>query len=267
MTENKKKKKFPVRGLLFAFFTIMAAVSIGIIVKELYEQKIEESAFEDLSTYAKQHSSSDTASVEKSEEEQNIEGYASLVELNEDYVGWISINDTKIDYPVMYTPNNPEYYLRRAFDKTSSNGGTLFVGNGANVDSDSFIIYGHNMKNGTMFADLTKYSDPEFFKEHRKVVFYVGDEAREYEVFAAMQTNLPYQEETGFQYYYRVGDLNEDQFNELMDHWSKYAAVKTEKMPEYGDQILTMSTCSYHTEDGRFVVVAHRTRDTEETIE
>ena len=100
-----------------------------------------------------------------------LKKYKKVYEKNNDLVGWIKIKNTNIDYPVMQTKDDYSYYLKRNFNKKSSIYGTPFVGEGCgiNPNSDNVIIYGHNMKNGTMFADLNKYKDKEFYESHKEV--------------------------------------------------------------------------------------------------
>ena len=103
--------------------------------------------------------------------EQPLQQYEDIYEMNRDFVGWLRIPNTNIDYPVMFTPNDPEYYLHRAFDNTDSHCGTPFIGENGNIDSDCFIIYGHNMKNDTMLGTLDHYADIDFWKANRTFSF------------------------------------------------------------------------------------------------
>lgn len=189
---------------------------------------------------------------------QRAAGYAALGQHNPDYAAWLQIPGTQIDYPVMYTPEQPEHYLYRAFDGTESASGTPFIGAGADVDSDCLIIYGHNMKSGTMFGELDAYRDASFWAAHPRLTLYVGAEARSYAVFAAVQTRVLYTDETGFRYYYAAGSQTEDSFRALTGWLAENALYATDGAPAYGEQILLLSTCSYHTEEGRFVVAARR---------
>ncbi|WP_179238689.1 class B sortase [Sedimentibacter hydroxybenzoicus] len=200
----------------------------------------------------------DMEDKKKSGEEHIIANYASLSELNDDYIGWIKISNTNIDYPVMYTPEDPEHYLRRAFDKTKSISGTPFVGKGAGIDSDCFIIYGHNMgRNDTiMFGTLDNYKEKAFWEENRTFSFYTASEKRTYEVFAAMETRVLYTDEEGLRYYYYSGELSEADFSDLTEWLIKNAIYDTDIVPVNGEQILILSTCSYQTKNGRFVVAA-----------
>lgn len=183
-------------------------------------------------------------------------GYGGVYGENSDMAGWITVENTNINYPVMYTPYDPEYYLYRGFDKTESKSGSLFIGEGGDIDSGCFIVYGHNMKNGTMFGTLDYYEDENFYKENPLITVTTLGQIRTYEVFAAVKTRVLYNDEDGFRYYYQSGRLTEDSFYRLTGWLTENSLYKTESAPEYGSQIVMLSTCSYDTDNGRFVVAA-----------
>lgn len=186
--------------------------------------------------------------------------YGRLKEENPDLFGWIAIDGTKINYPVMHTPKKPEYYLRRAFDKSRSTSGTPFLDGACFVGCGNYIVYGHKMQNGTMFADLLKYAQKSFWKEHPIIHFDTTEEFGDYEVLAAFYSQV-YSALDGDEVfrYYRYTDLGDEAvFNEFVEKALKASRYKTGVKAVYGDQLLTLSTCSYHVEDGRFVVVARK---------
>lgn len=219
------------------------------LAKTYIQGQHEKKAFEELSSIAAQE-------AEKTPDEPQYTGYVSLYEQNKDFIGWLHISNTNIDYPVMFTPEEPEYYLRRAFDGSYSISGTPFAS--VDVDSDLFIIYGHNMKNGTMFGTLDNYSTKDFWEGNPSVFFTTITESREYEVFAAVQTRILLEEEAGYRYYSQAGDLTEEAFNELLNWLDENALYDTGIRPTYGEQIVILSTCSYHTENGRFLIAGKR---------
>lgn len=187
----------------------------------------------------------------------NEDRFRPLIEANKDFAGWIKIDGTVIDYPVMWTPNDPDYYLKRDFGKNESKSGTPYIGKDCSIESNNMIIYAHNMKNGTMFSDLLKYNDEEFFKSHRTISFDTPDESGAYEIIAVFKDRVHYKDETGvFRYYECVGNLTEDEYREYVDEIKNRSLYETGITAEYGQQLITLSTCSYHTENGRFVVVA-----------
>jgi sortase B len=187
-----------------------------------------------------------------------FEPYLALKEQNPDFAGWLNVPNTNIDYPVMYTPEDPEFYLRRGFDKTYFDSGTPFIGEKCDIDSTAFIIYAHHMINGSMFATLDKYMDEAFWKENPQFTFTTPDEIRTYEVFAADKTEIYDASYEGFKYYYSVGDISEFTYGQLALCLRNNSLYKTGIEPEFGEQILILSTCSYHDDDGRFIVAARR---------
>lgn len=186
------------------------------------------------------------------------ERYLEVYALNSDFAGWLCMNGTKIDYPVMYTPEDPYYYLYRSFEKEDSQSGSLFIGAGCNPDSDLITIHGHNMKNDTMFGTLDYYMDKTFYQENPTFLLDAADGERTYEVFAAARTRILASGEEGYRYYTYNGDLTEEEFLLFRDWMIDNSLYDTGVVPEYGEQLLLLSTCSYHTSDGRFVVAARR---------
>ena len=185
-------------------------------------------------------------------------GYEKLYEKNQDLRAWIQIPKTKLDYPVMYTPGEPTYYLRRGFDKNYALSGTPFIGLNGDIDKDMFIIYGHNMSNGTMFAALPSYEKEDFYQDHKEIILTTPEEERAYEVFASLKVQVPVKE--GVAYYNYSGDLDDASYKELVQYLEENSLIQTGAGPKNREQILILSTCSYHTEDGRFFIAAKRIR-------
>ena len=185
--------------------------------------------------------------------------FAGLNRQNPDYVGWLTIDDTLIDYPVMKSSeDDPEYYLHRDFDRNSSVSGCLFIGEGCDSESKSFVIYGHNMNNESMFGALDEYYDYNYAEEHRNIRFFVAGQERIYRVFAAFQTKVYKDRDDVFKYYEAVSDLSRAEYDKTVENLRSLSEPKLPDAPEYPAQIMFLSTCSYHTDDGRFVAAAYR---------
>ena len=186
--------------------------------------------------------------------------YAKLYEMNSDFIGWLTIPDTGISYPVMYTPNDEEYYLRRGFDKEYSNAGTLFASKESKiaVPSDNIVIYGHNMQAGTMFHGLLDYQKEDFYKQHKTIIFNTIYEPAEYEVIAAFRTNIKEVDDEGFKYYQFFNAAEPADFDSYVENCQALTPYDTDSTATYGDKLITLSTCSYHTNEGRYVVVAKK---------
>ena len=185
--------------------------------------------------------------------------YQLLYELNKDMVGWIQIEGTEIDYPVVQTPNEPNYYLRRSFDKSVATCGSIYVREACDVNlpSDNITIYGHNMKNGTMFAALHKYKSKSFWEDHRYVHFDTLNEYHTYEIFAVFNTTADLTK--GFTYHIYDTFPTEIEFNQFVSTCKNIDMYETGVIPVFGDKLITLSTCDRgYDPEGRLVVVARR---------
>ncbi len=189
-----------------------------------------------------------------------LKKYKKLYKKNSDLIGWLTIEGTIIDYPVMQTKNDPEYYLHRNYDKKEDVNGLLFVDAKCDVDDsqNNLMVYGHHMKSGMMFGNLVDYDSADFYKKHKTIHFDTLYEEREYEVVAAFYSQVYDTDDDVFKYYNWPGHLTEKQFKNYIKNVKKLSQYDTGITPEYGEQLLTLVTCAYHTEDGRFVVVARR---------
>ncbi|MBR4514099.1 MAG: class B sortase [Lachnospiraceae bacterium] len=189
--------------------------------------------------------------------------YAALYEKNPDFIGWLTLYDTVIDYPVMQTPGDEEKYLHLDFDGNYSSAGTPFADTDSSIEpaSDNIIIYGHNMNTKKMFYELTNYDDEEFYKNHKTIIFDTIYGPGEYEVVAAFRTQAYPKETTGvFKYYEFFNAESKEDFDAYIESCRALTPYAMDSTAVYGDKLITLSTCAYHSETGRFVVVAKRIR-------
>lgn len=186
--------------------------------------------------------------------------------LNKEYPdlkAWIEIKDTVINYPVMQRNDN-SFYVNHNYKKEYSKWGSLFLDKDFDwsIPSSNLLIYGHNFSDGLMFADLLKYRDEEFYKNHQKIRFTTIEEDVEYDILAVFNSRVYYKSEKNvFRYYFFVDAQTEEEFDEYVNNAKKASIYKNDIEAEYGDQLLTLSTCDYSQEDGRFVVVARKIND------
>lgn len=201
----------------------------------------------------------DSAEEEKPPEPVILKKYQDLYEKNQDMVGWLSIEGMQIDYPVMRCEDG-EYYLHHDFYGEEDKYGCLFVKEEADVDTPgtNFIIYGHNMKDGSMFGDLDLYREEKFFKEHREISFDTLYEERTYEIMAVFLSQVYENDQDVFKYYQFYEAKTPEEFDTFYENVKKLSFYDTEVEAEYGDTFLTLSTCTYHVEDGRLVIVAKK---------
>lgn len=186
---------------------------------------------------------------------ENLSEYQILLDWNPDFVGWLEIEGTTVRYPVVQTPDDPEAYLYRHFDGTESTRGCIFADGSCDVDlSDNITLYGHNMKDGTMFADLIRYENSAFCQAHPTIRFDSLTERRTYRVFAVFRTTAIAGE--GFAYHQFTDARNEADFNAFIDHILAISLYSTDITPQYGDQVICLSTCESYEDHERFVVAA-----------
>ena len=187
-----------------------------------------------------------------------LDEYAGLYAENPDTIGWLKIDETELDNVVLFSRLDYEKYLHTYFFGNSSYRGCLFVDGWCDVlTSDNIIVYGHHMKDGSMFGVIDDYQSDEFYKQHKYISFDTIYEKQTYEVVAAIQTELPSDGEEGFRYNEYTGS-DEKSFAEYAKFIDKNKLYDTGVRISPGDKLLTLSTCAYHTENGRFIVIAKK---------
>lgn len=199
-------------------------------------------------------------SAGKLEEKRILPQYADLYAQNPDFYAWLEIPGTKLNYPVMYTPADGDYYLYRDFQRQDSKYGLPFIDYHASVEprSTNLLLHGHNMKDGSMFATLAKYQSSSFLADHPIIRFDTLYETGKYEIFAAFMTEIFPDDGDDFLYYQFINADTEAEFNDYVENALRLSLYDTQVRPAFGDELLTLSTCSYQVSDGRMVVVARR---------
>ncbi len=184
--------------------------------------------------------------------------YAALYEKNHDMIGWLEIAGTGINYPVMFTPADGDFYIDKDFEGQQTVSGSLFADGRSSFKpvSDNIIIYGHNMKNGAMFGALTEYRDKAFFNTHRIIRFDTVHEPVEYEVIAVFYSRVYKKSENIFKFYNFIETVNEQDFDDFISKIKSMSIYETGVTAVYGDTLITLVTCAYHVRNGRFVVIA-----------
>lgn len=191
------------------------------------------------------------------EKQARLSQYRKLKELNQDVAGWVKIEDTVIDYPVMHTPDNPDFYLKHGFNKEYSVYGMIYMDESCTTDGNchNYILYGHHMKNGSMFASLDKYGDAEYCKAHPVIEFDTLNDVGQYEVVAVFKLS-------GSQIAKDLTEIlaasTEESYNALAEYAKAHAFYDTGITPQWPEQLLTLATCEYSQRDGRLFVLARR---------
>ena len=184
--------------------------------------------------------------------------YAEIYARNPDMAGWLTIEGTVINYPVMHTPGRPDHYLHRSFSGENSSWGCIYAREECDLDtpSDNVTIYGHNMKDGSMFAGLNAYRERDFWENHRYIRFDTLHEHHTYAIFAVFTTTASLGQ--GFGYHDFIDASDEQDFDTFIAKCLSLSLYGTDLVPEYGDKIICLSTCEYSQTNGRLVVAAVR---------
>ena len=205
---------------------------------------------------------------------QILSKYQELYEQNQDLVGWLTIDDTEINYPVMQKMDDEDYYLSYDFYHNKDKNGCLIldtdskVGIGTKINtyengnkpSTNLIIHGHTMKSGLMFGNLKLYKDKTYGENHSIIKFDSLYEQREYQLIAVFYSQVYYQSDDVFKYYKFFQADTKEEFDEWYENIKKMSLYDTGEKAQFGDEFITLSCCSYHVEDGRFVVVGKRVK-------
>lgn len=255
MRKGKYAKSKSKRIIIRIIFVIVFVISIVALLLRFYnldkEKQDQQDILEDIKI--------DTSQVTEEKTERMLQ-LEELQKENQDIIGWIEIQGTNINYPVCQTTDN-EYYLSHNHKKEKASTGALFLDKDFDLDkpSTNFLIYGHRNKNGTMFEELMKYNKEDFFKEHKEINFTTTKEDTTYEILAVFKSRVYYKSEQNvFRYYYFVNAENEEEYNNYINESKKASIYDTGITAEYGEQLMTLSTCEYSQEDGRFVIVAKK---------
>ena len=246
--EKRGRIEIPLYKLILV---IIAIISIITIYNTYYKETKTDDILSDIKVDETQITETKTEKMLQLEE---------LKKENNDIVAWLEIPNTKINYPVLQTSDN-EYYMKHNYKKEKSGDGSIFLDKDYNWDipSSNLLIYGHNNKNGNMFQDLLKYEDENYYKEHPTIQFTTVNEDCTYEIIAVFKSRVYYKSEKNvFRYYYFINAENEEEYNNYVEESKKASLYNTGKTAEYGEQLLTLSTCEYSQEDGRFVIVARK---------
>lgn len=248
--------------IILSLLIVILAISSFFIIKEFAENKKETDIYDELQEIVlEENTDIDTTNVdteiEKSEgESSNKYNLENIAKINSDVVGWIKIENTNIDYPVM---QNGDYYLHRNIYKNYSSHGTPYLAEYCNIQySDNLIIYGHHMNDNSMFAQLDNYKKHSFYENHKYIKFYSYYNGKTiektYEVAIAFKTVV--YSDKGFKYYNFTNFSDVQELNDFIENCRKLEFYNTGIDINYGDKLITLSTCEYSQKNGRIVVVA-----------
>lgn len=261
LRKREQKRKMLIAGCLF-----MCIISLGYL--GAYYQVSAKSAreFEELSALKEagaQQSAAKEVKIHLTDETVEtpdiLPEYELIHQKNQRLIGWVKIDGTVIDYPVMQTVNN-EYYLDHNFNQEEDRNGCIFMDYQCDVvkGCDNIILYGHHMKSGKMFGTLNKYGKKSYYEEHPVIQFDTIYEKGTYQVMYVFRSKVYSEEDVTFKYYQFINAASEKEFNSAMNEMAALSLYDTGVTAEYGDKLLTLSTCDYQEKKGRFVVVAKK---------
>ena len=200
-----------------------------------------------------------TVTLDNIETPDILKDYEDVYQLNQRLVGWIKIDGTSVDYPVLQTENN-DYYLNHNFDQQEDNNGSIFLDSQCSIwpRSQNLILYGHNMKSGKMFGSLKKYKSEDFYKKHSTFQFDTIYEKGTYVIVCVFNEVIHDETEVAFRYYQFINANSAEEFNSYINEMKAMSMYETGNNAEFGDSLLTLSTCDYTKNSDRFVVVAKK---------
>lgn len=262
LSELKKQERK--RRLLIAILSVLATACMAYVGFYYYQYEKNGMDYDKLSQI-KEDSSKDpkkgyTVTVaEQKDAPPILAKYETLYKKNKKLIGWLKIDDTNIDYPVMQTVNN-EYYLDHNFNQEYDKNGSLFLDKDCNAafPNTNMIIYGHHMKSGKMFGNLNYYSKESYYKEHPQIRFDTIYEEGIYDIMYVFRSRIYNEEEIVFKYYQFMDVNSADEFYSAMDEMARMSLYDTGVSADFGDKLITLSTCDSSETDGRFVVVAKK---------
>lgn len=271
MENNTKRRKGIIYIFVYILLSILILISAIYIIKFLLskEEAKKESELLDTVEINNNEIEKETKETEEMTEKTNevenkeTERMLKVKELqkeNADIVGWLEIENTNINYPVLQGEDN-EYYMTHNYKKEKSKNGSIFLNKDYdwNIPSSNLLMYGHNLGNGTMFQELLKYQNKEFYNNHKVIRFTTAKEDAEYEIISVFKSRVYYKSEQNvFRYYYFINANTEEEYNNYVENAKKASIYEIEPTAKYGDQLITLSTCSYHVKDGRFAVVGRK---------
>ena len=245
----EKKKKIMII-IIYIILVLLIIFSIIYILKELYwkKQAINEAKIIDTIEI-------DEKKVTK-ESSKKILQVRSLKQENQDVVGFLEIENTNISYPVVQGKDN-EFYMTHNYKKEKSKNGAIFLDKNYdwNIESNNLLIYGHNLNNGTMFQELLKYENEDYYKKHPIILFTTEDEEKKYEIISVFKSKVYNKQDDVFKYYFFINRKTEYEYKNYIENIKKISIYNIENTAKYGEELISLSTCSYHIKDGRFVVV------------
>ena len=259
--KQKKENKARSNRIKFIILVIILIISMVVLVYKLIEHHSDSEADRNIREELTNIYDEIKDEVPEVKEQTKIEKLEELQKINPDIIALIEIEGTNINYPVVQGKDN-SYYMTHNYKKEKSADGALFLDKAYDWEkpSTNLLIYGHNnIGSKEMFVELVKYKKEAFYKEHKIINFTTNKEEAKFEIISVFLSRVYYQNEKNvFRYYYFVDAKNKKEFNSFVDSAKKASIYKINATAEYGDQLMTLSTCEYSQKNGRLAVVARK---------
>lgn len=255
-----KNKIINATYIILLTMILISSIYIFVYHYDLYKSTKQSFLLSEVSIPKEEKEIPDEEEVIKTERMLQVE---ELQKENPDIIGWLEVPNTYVNFPVLQGEDN-DFYLNHDYKKQKSKNGAIFLDfkYDWSLPSSNLLIYGHNMKNNTMFQDLLKYKNEEFYKQNPNIRFTTISEDVNYEIIAVIESKVYYETNPKiFEYYTFINAENEEQYNYYIDNVKALSLYDTGKTAEFGEQLMTLSTCAYHTKDGRFAIILKKSNE------
>ena len=255
MAKHLKKNK--IENVTIIVLLIIFIFSTALVIKNKVKEYKDNKEIEKISNVLE-----NIETEEKTEEQEKTERSYKVEKLKSEspeVVGWLEIEGTNINYPVCQSQDN-DYYLTHTYKKEKNSNGSLFLDKDYKFgETNNILIYGHRNKKGLMFDELIKYESFQFYKEHNQIRFTTDTTDDSYKIISVFKSRVYYQDENNvFRYYNYVDIKNQIDYTKFVEKCKKISLYETDTTAQYGEQLMTLSTCDYSQKNGRFVVVAKK---------
>ena len=242
--------------IVLIIFILISAIYIVNDFIELQDAKSQSKLLENTNAINNQVSNENTNNEQVQQLDSRITKVSNLKNQNSDIIGWLEIENTNINYPVLQGDDN-EFYMTHNYKKEKSKNGAIFLDKNYdwNIENNNLLIYGHNLNNGTMFQELLKYEDEDYYKKHPIILFTSEDEEEKYKIISVFKSKVYNKQDNVFKYYFFINPKTKEEYNNYIGNIKKLSIYNIEDTAIYGEKLITLSTCSYHVKDGRFVIV------------
>ena len=256
---KKKKKRLTKLGRWFLRLVLVVSIAVAgysgfQLYKGIKDYRDSENAYQNLAQNTEGQTEETIVTDQGERHNFTKANFEALAEINPDVVGWLSLEDTVINYPIVQGSDN-EYYLHHLFTKEYNNTGCIFmdVDNAKDFSDLNTVLYAHHMRNGSMFAELEGYRDQEYYDTHRELVLQTPSGNYLVEPFAGLLTD-------GYSDYIQIGFQDGDSFLSYVNQMRSQSTFQSDVTITAEDRILTMSTCRYDVDNGRYAVFAKLTK-------